>query len=309
MADNPLKNLSPGIKIFLIFAISVPEMLLGWWFLSGQSDPWHGARSFPIRGVVEELGPGPRMVVLRHEDVPGLMPAMTMPFEVGSEPEFRGIKVGDSLEATFQVMRGRSRLDRVRVTGHGARARRAGSRPGLDSLPQATLLDSRGRRFTPADFRGKALAVAFFYTRCPVPEACPRLATTLGEAQRELASSGDLAARVHLLMVSLDPVYDTPARIAEYEKTHHVDPAIWTVATGDPAEARAFRSRQGVRVEGEGPAMNHENAVFVYRPDGVLQRRIEGTHWSAHELVGELRAALAGSPGPQTKQNGSKGVP
>lgn len=111
------------------------------------------------------------------------------------------------------------------------------------------------------------------------------------------------------MMVSLDPGYDTPARTTGYEKEHHVDSPVWTVATGDTTEARAFRSRHGLWVNGEGPAMNHEKAAFVCGPGGVPKRRIEGTHRSAHELVSEQRAALAGTPGSQSKQSKSKGVP
>jgi protein SCO1/2 len=287
------KSMSPRAKFWLIVALSVPELVAVAGLLWVRSDPWYGARRFEVHGVVEGLGPTPRMVLLRHDDIPGLMPGMTMPFEVADESEFRRLHPGDSLRAVYQVSRTRSRLAHVAVVGRGSIQRPPTGAAGSDSLPAGFLVDSQGRPFSPARFRGQAIALAFFYTRCPIPEACPRLAATLFESQEKLRGLPELKGKVRFLTISLDPRYDTPARLAEYARGHGVDSTVWTVATGDTADVRGFAAEQRVLVRGSGPDMTHQNSLFIYRPDGELSERIEGTAWTADDLIRSLRKAIA----------------
>ncbi len=57
-------------------------------------------REYTTRGVVREITAG-RSVSIEHEDVPGYMPAMTMPFEIGSVA-LTGIAVGTRVEFRFR---------------------------------------------------------------------------------------------------------------------------------------------------------------------------------------------------------------
>jgi protein SCO1/2 len=97
--------------------------------------------------------------------------------------------------------------------------------------------------------RGKVLAVAFGYADCGSP-CTDRLARTaqaysmLGAAER---------AQVKLILVSVDPEHDTPARIGQYAKTIHPD---MVGATGRPedvkavTEAFAAETRKATRTDG-----------------------------------------------------------
>ena len=67
-----------------------------------------------------------------------------------------------------------------------------------------------------ADFRGKVVAVDFIYTRCPLPDVCPRLAANFAALQRRFRDR--LGSELMLLSVTVDPEYDTPAVLADYAK-------------------------------------------------------------------------------------------
>ena len=59
--------------------------------------------------------------------------------------------------------------------------------------PNHPLLDYKftnelGQAVSLNDFRGQALAITFFYTRCPLPDYCPRLSKNFQEAQQKLES-------------------------------------------------------------------------------------------------------------------------
>src|SRR5262245_45383022 len=53
--------------------------------------------AFQVKGVVSSVKPGEKTVEIRHEEIPGYMPAMTMPFEVRDTNELAGLQPGDSV--------------------------------------------------------------------------------------------------------------------------------------------------------------------------------------------------------------------
>src|SRR6185436_5921491 len=67
-----------------------------------------------------------------------------------------------------------------------------------------------------ADFKGKALLVTFIYTRCPLPNFCPRLSSEFARIHEDLAKTPEDYSRTHLLEITLDPSYDTPEVLRKY---------------------------------------------------------------------------------------------
>lgn len=58
---------------------------------------------YTTRGTVEELRTERGQIVIHHEEVPGYMPEMTMPFAVEDASLFEGLAVGQRVEFTFSV--------------------------------------------------------------------------------------------------------------------------------------------------------------------------------------------------------------
>jgi protein SCO1 len=88
---------------------------------------------------------------------------------------------------------------------------------------------------------GHVTIVNFVFTRCE--SICPVSSMKMERIQAQTADLGD---RIKLLSISVDPEYDTPARLAEYATRFKADPARWRFLTG-PTEA--------VRALVEGPFM------------------------------------------------------
>lgn len=95
-------------------------------------------KRYALKGVVASVNRAVREVVVAHEDIPGFMPAMTMPFPLSDPTTLASLAPGDTIAATLVVGETSYRLEDVRVTG-------------------------------------KALAVTFVFTRCPIPDFCPRM--------------------------------------------------------------------------------------------------------------------------------------
>src|SRR5690606_3190119 len=82
---------------------------------------------------------------------------------------------------------------------------------GADFAQDFQLTGHDGKRYSLADFRGKAVVIFFGYTQCP--DVCP--STTAGLAE-VMTTRGDDAARVLVLFVTVDPERVTPDLLAHY---------------------------------------------------------------------------------------------
>ena len=103
---------------------------------------------------------------------------------------------------------------------------------GLD-IPDVPVRDQTGaeRRFYRDLVAGKTVAMNFVFTTCTT--ICPPMGANFGRLRKEL---GERAGRdLHLISVSVDPVTDTPERLAAWSAQFGAGPG-WTLVTGERAE-------------------------------------------------------------------------
>jgi len=102
--------------------------------------------------------------------------------------------------------------------------------PKLDDfgeVPAFSLTDERGQPFTQEALHGTVTVVSFIFTRCD--SICPMTTMKMQGIQEK---TFDVADKVKLLSISIDPKYDTPARLAAYATQYHADAARWRFVTG-----------------------------------------------------------------------------
>src|SRR5207247_989594 len=102
------------------------------------------------------------------------------------------------------------------------------------SMPDFVLTDQLHRRVRLSDFRGKVVAVDFIYTRCPLPDVCPRLSANFARLQRRFGEK--IGAELALLSITIDPQYDTPDVLLRYAKIWNAGPEGWRFLTGPDRE-------------------------------------------------------------------------
>jgi protein SCO1/2 len=260
------------------------------------------ARRYPIAGRVVEVDQPGRSVTLAHEEIPGFMPAMTMAFVVLEREAalLRSTAPGDSLRATLVVRGSRYWLEGIVIVKPGvplpptdAAPRPREPQPG-DGAPDVALVDESGRRLRLADYRGRALALTFVFTRCPMPDFCPFLMRGFERAHAALVRDPELARRTALLTVSFDVTHDTPQVLRAYglpfQKTKPPF-SHWRLASGSLDEVRRLGEAFGLDFRADAGGFTHNLRTAVLGPDGRLRRLLRGNDWTPKELVAELRDA------------------
>lgn len=259
--------------------------------------------TYEVTGVILGIDDERRQVLVRHDEIPGFMVAMTMPFEVLDPSELEGRERGDLIRATLVVDESegaiRAHLTDITRTGHvdleEAAPASMGPRivmPG-EPAPDAPLVDQRGEPLPLSALRGHRVVLTFMFTRCPFPEFCPLMDRHFVTLQEAIAADPALAD-VRLVSVTLDPEYDTPGVLATHAARLGADPDIWSFVTADPQAIAEFWGRLGIYAEREGPGpadLVHNLRTAVIDAEGRLAAVHTGNQWTPDELLEDLAAA------------------
>jgi protein SCO1/2 len=271
------------------------------------------ARMFIARGVVQELKPDVRTVVIQHEAISNYMAAMTMPFKVKDPNELAGLQRGDEISFRLQITAAESWVDRITKTGtvalppneKPADAPPTEMRTALASHP---LLDYKftnelGQAVSLNDFHGQALAITFFYTRCPLPDYCPRLSKNFQEAQQKLKSLPGAPANWHLLSISFDTDFDSPQMLKAYGNSYQYDPQHWSFLTGPPDKIGELARQSGVSYQFDAGTFNHDFRTLIIDAHGHLQMIFPTSGDLSDQIVAEIlkAATVTNAPGAENQ--------
>jgi protein SCO1/2 len=266
--------------------------------------------------VVKEIKPADLQVIIAHEAIAHYMDAMTMPFKVRDAAELAGLRAGDRVSFRLRVTDTESWIEQVaKIEGapepaskpqfsgtesarQEAEAEHLGAMPastathapqGASARPRHPLMDfpftnELGRPMTLGQFQGQGLAITFFFTRCPIPDFCPRLSKNFQEASRKLAAISNAPTNWHFLSVSFDTEFDTPAVLRTYGEHYQYDPKHWSFLTGPADKIRELANLSDVTYEKDNGFFNHNFRTLVIDAAGHLQM--------AFPIGGDLSDAL-----------------
>jgi protein SCO1/2 len=272
-----------SVRVYLLYALlSIP--LCG----CGSSD-----KHYTLTGRVASKVPATRAIVVDHDEIPGFMAAMTMPYTVAEGIELSGIEPGDRIRADIDVKPdGQYSLDRISVTDSSHRDKAAKETkqlwPGQD-VPDIEMVNQDGKMVRLSEFRGKALLLTSIYTRCPMPNFCPRLSSLFASVNRELAKSPKEYERTQLLSVSIDPKYDTPPVLRKYGLAYlHEDPkgfAHWQFTAPSPENLRKLADAFSLIYQEEDNQISHTMSTVLIGPDGKLAKTWIMSDWTVAEAM------------------------
>ena len=261
-------------------------------------------RQYELRGQVLAVDRAKNEITIKHEDIAGFMPAMTMPFRVREAKLLEGRAPGDLVTATLVVEETDAYLTAVTKTGFAEIPASAAIPPpslGIEILkpgepvPDQALVDQDGQSRALASWKGQVVALTFVYTRCPFPTFCPLMDRQFAAVQKAIKDDPALRGSVRLISVSFDPEYDTPEVLRKHAALRGADPAVWSYVTAPRGEIDRFAAHFGMSIlRGPTPAdFTHTLRTAVIDREGRLAAVHTGNEWTPDGLLRDIRDATA----------------
>jgi protein SCO1/2 len=259
------------------------------------------AKHYEMRGQILAVNRDKMEILVKHEEIVGFMSAMTMPWKVRSASMLDNLGPGDLISSELEVDNNQAVVTRITKLGTAkpdVPPPAAPAPPGVkylmpgDTVPNQTFIDQDGNTRSLDEVRGgRALAITFIYTKCPVPTFCPMMDRQFAEAQALIKDKG-LHDKARLLSVSFDPEIDTPTVLRHHARSLGFDRRIWTFVTAERDAIDRFATSFGVTlVRGQAPNPNeigHTLRTSIVGRDGRLVKTYSGADWSPARLVADL---------------------
>lgn len=261
-------------------------------------------KTYKLRGKVVSTDAAKSEVTLDHEAIPGFMAAMTMPYKLKDPTILSELHPGDTVTADVLVTDQDVLLDHFVVIAQAKPDYKPSifyhvPKPG-DVVPDFKLLNQNNQHIHLGQYKGKALLLTFIYTRCPLADFCPRMSQNFAKIDKAMDVHGDLYAKTHLLSVSFDPDYDTPAVLRSYggaytgkftnETFDHWDFAA--PAKSDLPDVAKFFDL------GAAPETNqtitHSLSTVLIGPDGKVAHWYPGNEWKPEDVINDIRQSVSG---------------
>jgi protein SCO1/2 len=224
--------------------------------------------------------------------------------------ELKGVRTGDRILFRLRVTDRESWVEGIaKIGGAPAQDAKPTGAPAAEagaSKPRHPLLDypftnELGQAVRLSDFRGQALAITFFFTRCPIPDFCPRLSKNFEEASEKLSSMPAGPTNWHFLSVTFDPEFDTPPVLRAYGERYQYDAKHWSFLTGPKEKISELANGSDVKFERAGGFINHNFRTLIIDAAGHLQMIFPTGGNLSEAIVAEvLKAAAVRAPQPRS---------
>ena len=248
------------------------------------------------RGIVLQVNQEDNRITLSHEPIPNYMDAMVMPFSVRSSKLLAGVQRGQRVHFRLAVEKKAAYLDHLSIVSAAPVDPSTWQSAPLSQVvklgeifPDFELTDQRGARVSMSQFRGKVVAVNFIYTRCPLPDYCPRMTNNFAALRDRFAE--EVGRQLVLLTLTFDPQHDTSQVLHDYAKAYRVEVPSWHFLTGDPQEIARVSGSFGVEYWPDEGMITHNLRTGLIDREGRLAANVEGKDYTAEQL-GDLVALL-----------------
>lgn len=163
---------------------------------------------------------------------------------------------------------------------------------------QAFLLDFNvtnqdGQMLQLSELVGTPMAVSFFFTRCPQPNMCPLITSTMTQLQRKVEQAG-LSEKVRLILISYDPGYDTPSRLQKYAEGYGFKFDNGMMLRPKTEEYMALLGEMGIDIAPEPDGnIGHFIELILIDRKGRYVRDYTGAIWDNDAVLADLRTLAA----------------
>jgi protein SCO1 len=259
---------------------------------------------FVVEGQIIGFSENENRIFINHEEIPGYMDAMSMPFNVRNMQEASEFSIGDAIRFEFHVTPDGSWIQNLaKIPDSLLTLSETPSRFGRLSggevsmplkvgefMPEFDMIDQDGNPFSRESLNGYVTVMTFIYTTCPVPDFCPLMSTNLDKLSEQLMV--DELGKVSLVSVTFDPENDTPDVLRAYA-AKHAQRGNRFYLVGDSTNTAKLTTAFGIFTTFATDQIIHNLQTAIVGPDGEILALFSGNKWSVEELAAELRTHLS----------------
>lgn len=130
-----------------------------------------------------------------------------------------------------------------------------------------------------SEWAGHPVVIAMAYGACR--SVCSTTLRTLGEIQ---ARADAVGLALDFVVVSIDPLEDTPQAWADYRTAHKLQRSNWTFLSGSKGATNALAGFLGVRFWNYDEHVLHDFKIVRLNPDGSIGAAVDWNHRSLDRL-------------------------
>jgi len=146
------------------------------------------------------------------------------------------------------------------------------------------LVSQEGKPFQLHDLKGKPVLISFIFTRCPLPKMCP-LTITRNKQVLQLWKKQKGLPPLQLLLVTLDPEFDSPAVLKAFAKSRSLDSRYFTLATGNPGSLSDLAAEFNVMGFPSEGTITHNMKTVLLDANLVEVRQFKENEWTADKVI------------------------
>ncbi len=261
---------------------------------------------YQLKGLVVGKSAESGELTVEHGDIPGFMTAMTMPYKVKDTSGFLEVQTGDTITADVVVANSMSNywLEHLKIVDSSKRGKIADASTPIapdvgQTVPDVPLVNQDGKVIHLSQFKGKAVLVTFIYTRCPLPDFCPRISSHFAAIHQQLEKQPDVYAKTHLLSISFDPDYDTPPVLKKYGLAYLDDPGgfgQWDFASPATRDLPLLAQAFNLYYSPDGNQIAHSMETVLISPDGKVKENWSDNEWRVDDVLAALVAEAHADP-------------
>lgn len=263
-------------------------------------------KTLTVTGMVVEVKPAQRELLISHDPIPGVMPAMMMPFEVRTDAALRGVTPGSIVTFTLRMNADAAYAENLKVITYQSveqdpltarrlrllRSEQHSARVAINqAVPEFTLTNQARTRIALSQLRGKVVVMNFIYTSCALPQFCYRMTNHFSVLDSRF--TGRAGRDLVLLSVTFDPTRDTPEVLADYAKQWKADTARWHFLTGTSDEIERVAVPLGLDYFPDEGLITHSLRTVIIDRAGRLRANVEGNQFTAQQLGDLVKAVIA----------------
>jgi protein SCO1 len=260
-------------------------------------------KQYSIRGKVVSVDQKDGVIAADTDAIPGVMDAMTMAYLLQNPSVASELHPGDTITAQLQLVAQGAILSDIVIVQQANLNVLPAVRyhvPQLgDTVPDFRFRNQSNREISLKQFRGKVLVLTFIYTRCASSQFCPLMSRNFAQLDQMLAADPALYAKTHLLSISFDPKYDTPAVLRSYGGAYTGRYSKETFQHWDfaaPSQATLASVLQWFDVAAntsKGNVVTHSVSTAVIGPDGKIRAWYPSNAWTSQQAFKDIQQIVS----------------